>query len=160
MGKFLDGGLAIRIIERWRDDPVDRLFKGAVASDGTVAFPPTTINAVSRELLPYFATAFASAGPLIAGSHWTVKQTDGQLVTTTDYSVTSVNADTATIAKKQSNGAIEGVSVTGSVVYDGGLLVPISGQLRKRTTAMAADGQTTSTLDLRFELISDSFQKH
>jgi hypothetical protein len=159
MGKFLDGGLAIRVTEHWRGDPATHLFKGAVAPDGTVAFPSTTINAVTGELLPYFATAFASAGTLAAGTHWTVKQTDGQLVTTTDYTVTTANADTVTIAKKQSNDAIEGVSVTGSVVYDGALLVPISGQLRKRTSEMTSSGQTTDTLDVRFDLVSDSFQK-
>jgi hypothetical protein len=159
MGKFQDGGLAIRVTEHWRGDPATHLFKGAVASDGTVAFPPKTINAVTRELLPYFATAFASAGTLAAGTHWTVKQTDGQLTTTTDYTVTTANADTVTIAKKQSNDAIEGVSVTGSVVYRGALLVPISGQLRKRTSEMVSNGQTTGTLDVRFDLVSDSFQK-
>jgi hypothetical protein len=159
MGKFQDGGLAIRLTERWRDDPVPHVFKGAVASDGTVAFPPTTINAVSRELLPYFATAFASSGPLVAGTHWTVQQTDGQLVATTDYSVTSATGGTLTIAKKQSNDAIEGVSISGSVVYDSTLLVPISGQLRKRTNEMESNGQATGTLDLRFDLVSDSFRK-
>ncbi len=159
MGKYQDGSLAINVLEKWRADPATLHFEGAVAPDGTVDFPPTTINAVTRELLPYFATAFASSGPLAAGSHWTVKQSDGQLVTTTDYTVKVANGDTVTIAKKQSINAVEGVSVNGNVVYNSALLVPISGQLQKRTTDMEADGQDTEMLDLRFDLVSDTFQK-
>lgn len=159
LGKYMDGGLAIEVLEAWHNDPATLRFDGGVAADGTVAFPAGTINAVTRELLPYFATAFASAGALTAGAHWTVKQTDGQLVTTTMYSVTTADGDMVTIAKNQSVNAVEGVSVTGNVVYNSSLLLPISGQLRKRSTSMEADGQTTNTLDLRFDLISDSFQK-
>jgi len=156
MAKLDDGVLGVQISERWRTLPLPQRFTGIVAPDGTVKFPPATIDPVTIELLPFFATRFAPAGALANGSHWTVVSTYDKSVVTTGYTVTSVGAGSVTIRKLTSISALGNESIDGAIVFDPSTSVPISGKLRVKRTDTFADGQTQQTIDLTFERVSDS----
>jgi hypothetical protein len=158
MAKFDDGVLGVKVIEQWKVPPLPLHFTGAVAPDGTVEFALTTINAATIELLPYFATRFSPDGALASGSHWSVNKVSGNTSVSTDYEVTAVGVDSVTIHKDTTIKELGSETVDGTVEYDPALLVAISGRLRVRRTDMFADGQTTHTIDLNFNRVSDTFQ--
>ena len=158
LAKTEDGTLLAGVSELWHDNPLPLKFEGAVASDGTVLFAPNTINAVTMELLSYFATRFVPDANVQKGSHWTVDNSGGKISMTTNYAVTAVGTDSITIQKDQTIKALGSETIGGSVVYQLSRFVPISGKIRERLTEMYADGQTQGTLDLRFDLVSDSYQ--
>jgi hypothetical protein len=158
MAKFEDGVLGVKISEQWKSGPPVRHFTGAVAPDGTVDFASTTINAVTIELLPYFATRFVPGGVLSEGAHWSVNKVDGNVSVVDDYTVTAVGNDSVTTHKDLSIKALGSETADGTIIYDPSSLLAISGQVRVRRTDMFADGQTMRTIDLRFDRVSDTFQ--
>jgi hypothetical protein len=158
LAKTEDGTLLVRVSELWHDNPLPLKFEGAVASDGTVLFAPSTINAVTIELLSYFATRFVPDAIVQSGSHWTVDRSGGKVTMVTNYAVTAVGADSITIHKDQTIKALGSESISGSVVYQSSQSDPVSGKIQERLTEMQTNGQTQGTLDLRFDLVSDTFQ--
>jgi hypothetical protein len=157
MAKFEDGVLGIKVSEQWKESPLPLHFTGAVDADGSVQFASATIDPATIELLPYLATSFAPAGTIAVGTHWTVDKVIGKSTVSTDYSVTAVGGDSVTIHKDTKIRALGTETVTGTIVYEPSLLVATSGQIRVRRTDMFADGQTTHTIDISFERISDTF---
>lgn len=157
MAKFEDGLLGIKVSEQWKDSPLPLHFTGAVDKDGTVQFALATISPATIALLPFLATSFAPQGAMLVGTHWSVNRVIGNATVTTDYSVTAVSGDSVTIHKDTKIKALGSETVTGNIVYDPSLLVATSGKIRVRRTDMAADGQTTHTIDIDFARISDTF---
>lgn len=158
MQKLEAGVLGLQVIEQWKTPPLPQRFTGVVAPDGTVEFPPATIDPVTIELLPFFATQFAPQGALAPGAHWSVKTTDDRSLVVTNYSVTAAGAASVTIRKVTSISALGNELIDGAIVYDPSSFVPISGKLRMKRTDTFADGQTQLTLDLTFTRVSDTFQ--
>jgi hypothetical protein len=156
--KTVDGTLLVSVSEAWHNNPRPQQFEGEVAPDGTVLFGPSTISAVTTELLSYFATRFVPYADDQSGSHWAVDNSGGKISMKTNYAVTAVGTDSITIQKDQTIKALGSETIGGSVVYQLSQFVPISGKIRERLTEMYADGQTQGTLDLRFDLVSDTFQ--
>jgi hypothetical protein len=157
MAKFEDGLLGIKVSEQWKDSPLPLHFTGAVDADGTVQFASVTISPATIELLPFLATNFAPQGAIVVGTHWSVNKVIGNATVSTDYSVIAVGTDSFTIHKDAKIKALGSETVTGNIVYDPSLLVATSGKIRVRRTDMAADGQTTHTIDIDFQRISDTF---
>ena len=157
MAKFEDGVLGIKVSEQWKVPALPLHFTGAVAPDGTVEFPPATIDPATIELLPYFATRFAPDGALVAGGHWSIEKVNGKTTVTTSYSVTAAAFDSVTLQKHTSIKAIGSENVDATIVYQPSLLDAISGTVRIRRTDMFADGQTTRTIDMDFTRVSDTF---
>lgn len=156
MAKFENGVLGIRVFERWKVPPLPQRFSGVVAPDGTVVFPPSTIDPVTIELLPFFATHFAPAGTLAPGTHWSVQKTYGKSVVSTDYAVTAVGLSSITIRKLTTIKALGDETIDGTVAYDPSSFVPISGKIRMKRTDTLANGQAQLTLDLTFDRVSDT----
>jgi hypothetical protein len=158
MQKLEGGVLAIQVIEQWKTPPLPQRFSGVVSPDGTVRFPPATIDPVTIELLPFFATQFGPQGALAPGAHWSVKTTYDRSLVETNYSVTAAGAASVTIRKVTSISALGNESIDGTIVYDPSSFAPVSGKLRMKRTDTFADGQTQLTLDLTFTRLSDTFQ--
>ena len=156
MQKFDGGVLGIQVVEQWKTPPLPQRFTGVVAPDGTVEFPPATIDPVTIELLPFFAARLIPAGSLEAGTHWTVKRTDDKSLVVTDYSITATNATSVTIRKVTAISALGNEAIDGAIVYDAASSAPISGKLRMKRTDTFADGQTQLTLDMTFTRLSDT----
>jgi hypothetical protein len=157
MAKFEDSVLGVKVTEKWESSPSPMHFTGAVAPDGTVEFALNTINPVTVELLPYFATHFAPEGALVSGVHWTVDKESGKTDVETTYTVTEKSDNLVTVHKDTTIKALGSETVDGTIVYDPSLLVPISGQIRVRRTEMFSNGQATRTIDLKFDRQSDTF---
>lgn len=156
MAKFEDGLLGIRVLEQWKVPPLPQLFTGGVAPDGSVEFPQATIDPVTIELLPFFATRFAPPGTLAPGTHWSVVKTYDKSVVSTDYTVTAVGIASITIHKVTAIRALGNETIDGSVAYDPSSFVPISGKIRVKRTDTTANGQVRQTLDLSFDRVSDT----
>jgi hypothetical protein len=159
-----DGTLGIHVTEAWTGmRPVS--FDGAVTPDGTVEFPNSTINDVTRELLSYFGTKFAPSDGLDTNTRWQVNQPFANGNVLTDYSIMAVNGAIVTIQKKQTIAKFN-VYTEGTIQYEAATLVPISGRIMRRMSSSFEDpgtefarGDTTSrdrTLTLRFDRVSDT----
>jgi hypothetical protein len=163
MAKFENGDLGIRVAETWKEyidsDVTPRLpqrFSGAVTADGTVEFPLATIDPVTIELLLFFATRITPVGTLAPGTHWTVEKTYKNAVVTTDYSVTAVGQSSTTIHRVTKIQALGYESIDGMIAYDTTSFVPISGKIRMTRNDTFANGQSKQTLDMSFDLVSDT----
>jgi hypothetical protein len=157
MAKFEDGVLGVRVFEHWKVPPLPQRFTGGVAPDGTVEFPPSTIDPVTVELLPFFATRFAPPGSLAPGTHWTVVKTYDKSVVSTDYTVTAVGLSSITIHKLTTIKALGSETIDGTIVYNPSSFAPISGKVRVKRTDTYADGVRQQTVDLTFDRVSDTF---
>jgi hypothetical protein len=131
-------------------------FTGEVAPDGTVQFPRATIDPVTIELLPFFATHFVPPGSLAPGTHWSVVKTYDKSVVSTEYTVTAVGLTSITIHKLTTIKALGNETIDGTIAYDLSSSAPISGKLRVKRTDTFADGLTQETLDLTFDRQSDT----
>ncbi len=160
-----DGTLGIQVTEQWNGVARPSSFDGTVAPDGTVQFPQSTINDVTRELLSYFGTRFAPSDGLDTTSRWQTNQPFMNGNVTTDYAVTAVNGSIVTIQKKQTIKNYE-VYTEGTIQYQATTLVPVSGRVTKRMSSSVAAGATENqpaaqtsrdrALMLRFDLVSDT----
>ena len=159
MGKLADGDLIVRLTGRWtqrlRPVPINAI----VTPNGTVELDPAALDDVALELLPYFAIAFAPAGTLDTSTHWTVDLAGDKTSISTQYAITAVNGSAVTIHKTQTIKALGSEAVDGTVVYDPTLLAPISGEIKKRLTQSKTNGETTGSFNIRFELVSDTYQR-
>jgi hypothetical protein len=155
-----DGGLYVSVTEAWKEPTKQLPFEGTIEPKGILNFDstgPAALDDIGGELLPYFGIQFAPPGTLDVTTRWSLGGSSGKLSATTEYQITAVSGDTVTIHKDQTIKGLGTITVDGSVVYEPSLLVPISGTVRKRSTEMYADGQTTSTLVITFSRISDTF---
>jgi len=159
MGKLANGDLAIRMSGQWSQRLRAVPINAFVEPNGTVDLDPSSVDDVALELLPYFALALTPAGLLDTSTHWSVVLAGDKTSIETLYAITAVNGTTVTIHKTQTVKALGSETVDGSVVYDSTLLAPISGEVRKRLTQTKTNGETTGSLNIRFELVSDTFQK-
>lgn len=157
MARFDDGVLGVKVTEKWKNSALPLHFTGAVEPDGTVEFPPNTIDTATVELLPYFATHFAPEGALVTGVHWNVNKESGKTDVATTYTVTAKSDESVTVHKDTTIKALGTETVNGTIVYDPSLLVAISGQIKVRRTDMFSNGQTSRTIDLKFDRQSDTF---
>jgi len=159
MGKLADGDLVVRMSGQWsqrlRAVPINAI----VTPNGTVELDPSALDDVALELLPYFAIAFAPPGTLDTSTHWTVDLAGEKTSISTQYAITAVKGSTVTIHKTQTIKALGSETVEGTIVYDTTRLAPISGEVKKRLTQSKTNGETTGSLNIRFELVSDTFQK-
>lgn len=156
MTKFADGSLGIRLTEVWvlRHRAVS--YSAVVTPNGTVELDLSAMDNIGLELLPYFGTHFVPTPPLDASSRWSVNLAGAKSSVETDYTVTAINGAVVTLHKQQVVKALGSESVDGSIVYEPLMLAPVSGYVRTRMTEMYANGQTTGTLELRFERESDT----
>ncbi len=159
MGKLEDGDLIVRLSGQWTQHLRPIPINAIVTPDGTVELDPSALDDVALELLPYFAIRFAPAGTLDTSTHWTVDLTGDKTSIMTQYAVTATRGSTVTIHKTQTIKALGSETVDGTVVYDATLLAPISGEIKKRLTQTKTNGETTGSLNIRFDLMSDTFQK-
>ncbi|HET9342402.1 MAG TPA: hypothetical protein VFO25_05785 [Candidatus Eremiobacteraceae bacterium] len=159
-GQTADGSLIVTVTEAWKEPTKQLPLEATIQPSGNLNFDltgPTSLDNVGGELLPYFGTQFAPAGTLDTTTRWSIEGAAGKISTRTDYQITAVSGDTVTVHKDQTIKEIETITVDGSVVYEPSLLVPISGTVRKRSTEMYSDGQTTRTLVITFTRTSDTF---
>lgn len=156
MAKFEDGVLGVQVLEHWKVPPLPQRFKGGVAPDGTVLFPAATIDPVTVELLPYFATQFVPPGNIAPGMHWSVVKTYEKSVVSTDYTVTAIGIASITIHKLTTIKSFGGETIDGTIAYNPSSFVPISGKLRVKRTDTLANGLVQQTLDLTFDRVSDT----
>ncbi|HXW51821.1 MAG TPA: hypothetical protein VEJ41_07515 [Candidatus Acidoferrales bacterium] len=160
-----DGTLGVQVTETWQGLARPLVYDGAVAPDGTVEFPNSTINDATRELLSYFGTKFAPSDGLAQDTTWHTIQPFMNGNVETDYTVTAVNGGVVTISKKQTIKDYD-IFTSGTIQYEATTLVPISGRITKRMSSSLNDTGTefdasssTSrdrTLTLRFDRVSDT----
>lgn len=159
-GQTPEGGLIVSATEVWKQPTKQLPYTGTVEPSGVLDFDsigPTALDDVCGELLPYFGTRFAPLGTLDSTTHWSLQSASGKITATTDYNITAVAGDTVTVHKSQTIKSMATVTVDGSVVYEPSKLVALSGTVRKRSTELYADGQTTNTLIITFTRVSDTF---
>src|SRR5215472_3919464 len=159
-GRQQDGELQLTVTENWKEQAKPVSFGAFVRPDGYIgieSLTPSAIDDAPDELLPFFGTAFAPLGTLSTTTRWTQNANENQLTISTEYDITSVSGDTVTVHKIQTIKGGDSASVDGSVVYQPSMLMPISGDITKKTTHMFADGSQSATLTIHFSLVSDSF---
>jgi hypothetical protein len=146
--------LGIKVTELTRRRGYPAVFEGNVTANGGVYFPEESIDEATFVLLRFFGEDFASDHPLTLGDSWktqagdiTVRKVDGRRVTlevTETYKIPS---------------SISELQVHGFVVYERGLLVPISGEVVRKRVEMHPEGVIELSHIIRFERTSDSFDK-
>lgn len=155
-----NNALGIRVTEVWNSLLRPVVFNGNVAPDGTVSFPPSSINDVTRELLPFLGPTFAPADQMAAGGHWRVDYDNGGVSIETQFAVADIKDKLVSLHETQTVRPTTGmgmtINVNGNVKYEPSILAPISGHVVKRMSQSAAEGASTSTLDLTFERVSDT----
>lgn len=159
-GRTADGSLIVMVTEAWKEPTKQLPFEGTIEPTGILNFDstgPAALDDIAGELLPYFGTQFAPPETLDTTTRWSIQGSSGKISAATEYQITAVSGDTVTVHKDQTIKAIGTITVDGSVVYEPSLLVPISGTVRKRSTQMYSDGQTTRTLVITFTRVSDTF---
>ena len=158
MGKNADGTLYITILGLWKQHLRLVPTKASVSPDGTVALDPSDIDELALELLPYFGTHFMPDGPLDTSTKWTLSSNGNKSSIVINYAVANVKDKTITIHKTATIKALGSESIDGTVVYLPSMLVPITGEIKKRMTEMYSDGQSQGSLNIRFDRISDTFE--
>jgi hypothetical protein len=159
-----DGGLVADVAETapGRTRAKVRL---AVSHDGSVASDPKSVNDVTEEeisLARWLARGFYSDHPREAGAGWTVDQSGNGVVTAEHYRVLSAADQRVTLAytlEQSDSKASFAMTRTGSLVYDTGVVVPISaayeGQARRQMSEAVDETHTSVVL----KLTADSFAK-
>lgn len=159
-GHQQDGELQLTVTENWKEQAKPVSFGAFVRPDGYIgieSLTPSAIDDAPDELLPFFGTAFAPLGTLSTTTRWTQNSDENEITISTEYAITAVSGDSVTVHKIQTIKGGDEMSVDGSVVYEPSMLMPISGDITKKTTHMWADGSQSATLTVSFKLVSDSF---
>ena len=162
MGRTADGSLSITESEDWTDESKLGATNAVVSPIGIIGFDPTLPlprQYILAELLPYFGTKFAPDGALDTTTAWTTESKQPGSTISTRYAVTSTSGIDVTVHKSENIKSIGTVAVDGSTLYEPSMLMPLSGNVTRRETAMYADGQTATTLNISFKLLSDSFRQ-
>ena len=161
MGRTPDGSLAITESEDWIDESKLGATSAVVSPIGVVGFDPTLSlprQYILAELLPYFGTKFAPDGALDTTTAWTMESKQPGSTIATRYAITATSGIDVTVHKSENIKSIGSVAVDGSTLYEPSMLLPLSGNVTRRETAMYTDGQTGTTLNITFKLLSDSFR--
>jgi hypothetical protein len=156
IGQLSDGSLEVKVIEQWTNLLRPLTNSGAVLPDGSIVFGAFTINDVTRELLPYFATQFAPVSNLDTSTTWTRDDDIAGGLASSRYTVTKVDGHTVSLHLIRTIKALNKATADGTVDYDAVAFVPISGHIVKQLTESTDYGEATGTLDLRFERVSDT----
>jgi hypothetical protein len=159
MGKNADGTLYVTISGLWQNHLRPVPTKASVSPDGTVALDPSDIDEVALELLPYFGTHFIPDGPLNTTTKWVVSLSGDKTSIVINYAVADFKDKTITIQKTATVKALGSESIDGTIIYQQSMLAPISGEIKKRMTEAHSGGQTQGSLNIKFDLISDTFER-
>jgi hypothetical protein len=148
-----DAALGLRVTELTRVRGYPAQFLGNVAADGFVHFPDDSISDPTRELLPYFGVRFAAQHDLSVGEMWQTANGEVIVRKVEQRRVTLEITERFKVAN-----SISDVRAHGSVVYEPGLLVPISGDIVRTRTELHPEGAIESTELVHFERLSDTFE--
>lgn len=152
------------VTERWNSHSTSSVFKGAVTPEGSLIEYPPEISAVSRALLPLFASQFTTGTDLSqVGARWVIDASPPDYQIKTTYSVKAVSGDVVTLsetrnAKSKSPNAMDTI-VTGTLAYKPHVLAPLSGDLVERATRSEAGSTDEINTNLHFERVSDTLDK-
>lgn len=146
--------LGVRVTETMRSRGYAAVFSGNVGPQDGVHFGADSINDASFIVLQFFGMRFASDQSLETGSAWT--STAG-----IRYSVKSVQPPRVTldVLQRANVSSASTIIVHGTVVYDPGLLVPISGDVIRRRIDMTQTGPLENDEELQFVRRSDTFDR-
>jgi hypothetical protein len=147
-----DAALGVRVTELTRSRGYPAQFLGNVAADGFVHFADDSISDPTRELLRYFGVGFGRHS-LGVGDTWRTANGDVVVRKTEGSRVTLEITERFKVAN-----AISEVRTHGSVVYEPGLLVPISGDIVRTRMELHPEGAIETTELVRFERLSDTFE--
>ena len=162
MGRMADGALAVREDEDWIDESKLGPTNAIVSPNGVLSLDPTITlqrQYLLAELLPYFGTKFAPDGALDTTTRWTMESKPSGTTISTQYAITATSGVDVTVHKVETIKSIGTAAVEGTTLYEPSMLLPLSGTVTRRETAMYTDGQTSTTLNITFKLLSDSFRR-
>jgi hypothetical protein len=155
-----NNALGLKVTERFAKNPTVLVALGTVAPNGAIIFAPGALSDVTDLLLPYFAPKFAPQQALTPGVAWSVNANSKTFGADTRYSIASMQGSSVTINVKQSvtvhDATQSRISSVGSVVYEPGLLVPLSGDFIKRLAVKIGGATQSVTLRLHFARASDT----
>jgi len=147
--------LGVHVIETMHSRGYPAEFDGNVGPEDGVHFPDGALSDASITLLRFFGVRFAADQSLVPGSHWTTQ-------TGTTYTVKSADGRRITLEMLQHfkvANSISTITIQGTVVYDSGLLVPLSGDVTQHRMEQHPEGAIELVEDLHFARASDSFDQ-
>jgi hypothetical protein len=118
-----------------------------------VHFADDSIGDPTRELLPFFGVRFVAQHSLVVGETWRTATGDVVVRKVEPRRVTLEVTERFKVANSVSD-----VRAHGSVVYEPGLLVPISGDIVRTRTELHPEGAIEVTELVHFERLSDTFE--
>jgi hypothetical protein len=156
-----DGGLVVDLTEMIdRADKPLQTIRCAVygATSDFVCSQDVPVTSEERVLLAYLGRQFFDPSRLDDKRHWQSepKIKEGTLNITNDYTVTSVDGNTLTIAvdREERNGGFR-ASTTGTLIYDAAMDLPDS--MKMAVSATGTSGQRD--MNVKLDLLSDSMAK-
>jgi hypothetical protein len=152
------------VTERWNGKSSQTVFKGAVAPDGSLVEFPPEISAVTRALLPLFASHLTIGTDLSQiGAQWSIDASPPGYAIGTKYVVKQVNGDLVTLSETQNAKAKSPMAmdslITGSIAYKPRVLAPVSGDFEERASKTDASSSDDINTKFHFERISDTLDK-
>ena len=155
-----NNALGVKVAERWTRNPATIVALGTIEPNGRLDFAPGALSDATLQLLPYFAPKFAPQDLTSVGIAWTVSEHRPPLDAKTRYSVANIQGTAVTIKISQSITVSDAtqarISGSGAVVYEPRLLVPLSGDITRRLTALVGGSSKTIVLRLHFARASDT----
>jgi hypothetical protein len=145
--------LGMRVTELTRSRGYPAQFLGNVAADGFVHFADDSISDPTRELLPFFGVGFVAQHSLDVGETWQTATGDVVVRKVESKRVTLEITERFKVAN-----SVADVRAHGTVVYDPGLLVPISGDIVRTRRELHPEGAIEVTELVHFERLSDTFE--
>jgi hypothetical protein len=147
--------LGVHVIEIMHSRGYPAEFNGNVGPEDGVHFPEGALSDASITLLRFFGVRFAADQSLEPGSRWTTE-------TGTTYTVKSADGRRITLELLQHikvANSISTITIQGTVVYDAGLLVPLSGDVTQHRMELHPEGAIELIEALHFARASDSFDQ-
>jgi hypothetical protein len=145
--------LGMRVTELTRSRGYPAQFLGNVAADGFVHFADDSISDPTRELLPFFGVGFVAQHGLEVGETWQTPTGDVVVRKVESKRVTLEVTERFKVAN-----SVADVRAHGTVVYEPGLLVPISGDIVRTRREVHPEGAIEVTEIVHFERLSDTFE--
>jgi len=146
--------LGIRVTEITRQRGYPAIFTGNVAADGSVGFPEESINEATWTLLRFFGERLVADKALNPGDTWKTPGGEIAVRTVQGRRVTLEITESFKIPSSMSE-----LFVRGTIIYEPGLLVPISGDVMRKRVESHPEGTIELIETVRFERTSDSFDK-
>ncbi len=157
-----DNALGLKVTELWNNSAGGRpmTYVGNLAPQGKLNFAPGSISDVTREILPFFAPLFMQDRAPDAGSSWSVRFDRSNIHASTTYTVDGIDGEIMRLSKKEdvkvASVRQNGYTSSGTVRFKPSLLVPVSGEITKRSTQEGASANSQKTLTLHFDRVSDT----